>query len=180
MIKIEIDFKITKRLIELFAESTACKFVGDPNNLRGEDWAREELERVADTKMWHGFQRLGIMKIYYGDELAGWAMPRIITPAEYDKLMLPPEVSDIHRIGTIYITPEHRGKGIARTAMQLYTHMRPHQVWLADPDNFGSQHTALSSGLKRTGQIYIGEDKSWKHEPFEGHISSRIIYSLIQ
>lgn len=180
MININIDFKITKRLIELFAESTACKFVGDPNNLRGEEWASEELEKVADTGIWHGFNRLGIMKISYADELVGWAMPRMITPQEYDKLLLPRGVSNIHRIGTIYITPEHRGKGIARTTMQMYTAIRPHQVWLADPENTGSQHTALSCGLKRTGQIYFGEDKSWKHEPFDGYKSSRIIYSLIQ
>lgn len=179
LLKLEIDFNVTEELIELFAESTSDRFIGDPNNIRGTEWAKAELEKVESTGMWHGFRRHGIMKIKYNNVTIGWTMPRAIYPVEYDKLMLPRGVGDIYRIGTIYVTPSHRGKGIAREVMRQYMETYPNQVWLADPDNTGSQKLATSCGLLYSGQIWFAEDGVWSHLPIEGSKSSRYIYSNV-
>lgn len=179
MITLAIDFEITDRLIELFAESTSDQFIGDPNNIRGIEWASAELNKVKETGMWHGFHRLGILKAYIGDELVAWSMPRIITPEEYTKLMLPCGVTDIYRMGTIYVAPEHRGKGIAKEIMMTYMDDRPKQVWLADPANIGSQKTAMACGLQPIGNIWFAEDGIWSHLPLADYTSSRIVYSTV-
>lgn len=177
MISIKIDFDISDKLVQLMADSTACQFIGNPNNLRGIDWANKELETIVNTGEWHGFKRLGILKIFKSGELVGWSMPRIINPQEYDRLLLPHGVADIYRIGTIYISPEYRGQGISKQAMLLYMQLYPKQVWVAAETNIPSQSLAKSVGLTESGRLYIGEVKQWSHIPFDGYVSSNIIYS---
>lgn len=177
MISINIDFNTSDRLAQLFAESTSCQFIGNPDNVRDINWAKKELEDIVKTEEWHGFKRLGILKILHDGELIGWSMPRIINPQEYDKLLLPRGVENIYRIGTIYVTPEYRGKGATKEVMKQYMQMYPRQVWLADPMNISSQKSATAVGLRKTGEIYFGENKQWGHVPFYGYTHSRIIYS---
>ena len=179
MININIDFNTNDRLVELFAESTSCQFIGNPEGVRGLDWAKAELEGIVKTGEWHGFTRLGILKILSEGELIGWSMPRLITPCEYDKLLLPRGVVDIYRAGPIYVTPEHRGKGATKEVMKQYMQMYPKQVWLADPMNISSQKSAIAAGLSKKGELYFGENKRWEHAPFDGYVTSRFVYSTL-
>lgn len=177
---IGIDFGICPRLVELYADSTNCMFVGEADGPYDLAKAEEMLKKYASTKMYGSHERYGFMKIFYGTVLVGFSIPRAITPKEYRAMKLE-EGIEYHRIGTVYIDPKYRGKGIMTAAIAEFRKTYPNIVWACNSLNAASKAAALSAGLKFSHHLYVGKTmEEWQFEPFEGQVKTVNIYSIKQ
>lgn len=166
LIKLAIDFEITPELVKLYAESTHCPFVGEKDGPYCEIRAKFELEKIARSKMYGKFERLGIMKIFWEDELVGFSLPREMVEREHPIFKLP-EGLKYHRIGTVYVGKGHRGKGIMMHTILMFKTMYPNLVWTCDDANISSQKSAVRGGLKFSHLIYFKSREEWSFEPLE-------------
>lgn len=174
-IRLAIDFDVTPELVKLYALSTHCPFVGEKDGPYDEERAASELKRIAETKKYGNCERLGIMKIFQGDTLVGFSLPRVILEKEHKVFKL--DTTDTyHRVGTVFIDPEHRGKGIMKKAINAFIDLYPNVVWTCDEKNIASGNSAVSGGLKFSHLIYFKSREEWSFEPMEDHIRVSNVY----
>lgn len=175
-IRLAIDFEITPELVKLYAESTHCPFVGEKDGPYCEIRAGFELEKIARSKKYANFERLGIMKIYQGDTLVGFSLPRVILEREHAIFKLPPDCT-YYRVGTVYISHEYRGQGIMFFAIKQFVSMYSNVVWTCDNKNIASQKSAVRGGLKFSHLIYFRSRDDWSFEPIEDYARLSHVYS---
>ena len=160
-----VDFGISPRLIKLYADSTHCEWVGEKDGPYDLAKAEEMLNKYASTGIYGNHKRDGFLKIFYGNALVGFAIPRAITKKEHPALKL--DVSkDYYRIGTVYIDPAYRGKGIMRETIKNFLDLHPNMMWSCNALNKASHAAALSGGLKLSHCLYVKDTDTWAFEPF--------------
>ena len=174
-IELVIDFNIPEGLAELYAESSDCEYVGNKDGVLSVEEAATNLMRYAETKKYGAFERLGIMKIYKDDVLVGFSMPRDIKEKEH-KVFLLPEDTQWYRIGTVYIGKAYRGKGIMSGAILKFKEMYPNLLWTCNETNTGSHKSALAGGLTLSHKVYVGKERYWEHQPFDGMIRTDLVF----
>lgn len=172
----QIDFNICPRLIKLYADSSNDMFVGEKDGPYDIVKAEEMLNKYAATKMYGNHHRDGFMKIFYGPVLVGFSFPRVIHPKEHKAFKLEEGVT-YHRIGTVYIDKQYRGKGIMAETIKEFRKQFPNVVWVCNTLNSASKATALKGGLKFSHKLYVKDTENWAFEPFEGMVSVTEIYS---
>lgn len=175
-IRLAIDFDITPELVKLYAESTHCPFVGEKDGPFCEIRAGFELEKIVKHKKFANFERLGIMKIYQGDTLVGFSLPRVVLEREHNIFKLLPNCT-YHRVGTVYVGHAYRGQGIMFSALKQFITMYPNVVWTCDDKNIASQKSAVRGGLKFSHLIYFKSRDEWSFEPMEDHVRVSHVYS---
>ena len=173
---IQIDFAICPRLVQLYADSTHDMFVGEKDGPYDLVKAEEMLKKYASTKMYGNHHRDGFMKIFYGSVLVGWAIPRVIHPKEHKALKLDDNLT-YHRVGTVYIDPKFRGKGIMADVIKEFRKLHHNVVWACNELNKASKKAALNGGLKFSHKLYVKDTENWAFEPFEEMVRVTEIYS---
>lgn len=175
-INIKIDFTLTDDLIELYAHSTGDAFVGEPNGPLTFEQAAKELDRISTIGVYGKYPRLGIMKIYLGKQLVGFSFPRVVLKDEHVWFRLPNNI-DYYRIGTVFIDPHYRGRGIMKTVIKQFIATYGYVVWTCDVNNTGSAKSALSAGLELKHYLYFNKEKNWFFEHNDDCIRSSLVYS---
>ena len=173
---IQIDFAICPRLVQLYADSTHDMFVGEKDGPYDLVKAEERLKKYVSAKMDGSHNRDGFMKIFYGSVLVGWAVPRVVDPKEHKALKLDDNLT-YHRLGTVYIDPKFRGKGIVADAIKEFRKLNPNVVWTCNELNTASKKAALNGGLKFSHKLYVKDTENWAFEPFEEMVWVAEIYS---
>ena len=92
------------------------------------------------------------------------AFPREIADREYRGFQLKYDTGIWYRLGTIFIVPEHRGKGIASEVIKQYTKTYPNLVWMCEAENIVSQKAAVNGGLKHAFNIHFKSNDQWSFE----------------
>lgn len=175
VLQLVIDFDIPKDLADIYAESSTCTYVGNKDGELSVAEAQLKLEQYAATKTYGAFERLGIMKIYVDAVLVGFSMPRVIKVKEHKVFML--EEEEVwYRIGTVYIAKAFRGQGIMRDTIREFKKIYPNLLWTCNEKNRASMYSAAAGGLVHSHNIYVGEDKYWEHQPFEGMIRTDLVF----
>ena len=172
----QIDFGICPRLIKLYADSTNDMFVGEKDGPYDLAKAEEMLKKYAATKTYGNHLRDGFMKIFYGPVLVGFSIPRVIHPKEHKALKLDDSLT-YYRVGTVYIDPKYRGKGIMADVIKEFRKSRTNVVWACNELNTASKKAALNGGLKFSHKLYVKDTENWAFEPFEEMVWVREIYS---
>lgn len=174
-LKLLIDWTIPEGLAEIYAESNSCVFVGKKDRVIDLAAALVILQNCASTKEYDGFERLGIMKIYHGGVVVGFSMPRKIEAKEKIKFKLK-EDDTYHRIGPVYITKAHRGKGIMSKTIQEFQNIVGEMIWTCNELNDVSAKAALSGGLKYSHHIYVTENRQYLFNPFPNQVRVDLVY----
>lgn len=174
-INLVIDFEISEGLAALYAESSTDEFIGNKEGKLTVAEAFAKLQVYAATKTYGAFERMGFMKIYKNDVLVGFSMPREIKEREH-KVFLLEEEEGWYRIGTVYIAKVFRGQGIMRDTIHEFKKIYPNLLWTCNEKNRASMHSAIAGGLVHSHNIYVGEDKYWEHQPFEGMIRTDLVF----
>lgn len=177
-INLVIDFEISEGLAALYAESSTDEFIGNKEGELTVAEAFAKLQVYAATKTYGAFERIGFMKIYKDDVLVGFSMPREIKEREHKVFKLPEGVQ-WHRIGTVYIGKQYRKQGIMRNVIKTFLTMYPNLVWTCNEKNRASMYSAAAGGLHHSHTIYVGEDKYWEHQPFEGMIRTDLVFKSV-
>ena len=153
------DDEIPERLCELYIESRQDNFIGDKST-PSIDEVRTKLQTLTKEGCTN-LERLGIMKILLNNEIIGFAMPRKIAKKEEYYFGVSTDGIDWYRLGTNYITPEHRGNGYMTEVLWRFRRMYPNVVWECTPNNRSSSLVALKNGLLYTHTVYVNKDGSW-------------------
>lgn len=168
-LRLIIDFEIPDRLVGLYAESSTCAYVGNKEGELSIEQAAANLQRYAETKTYGAFERIGFMKIYKGDTLVGFSMPREIKAKE-NAVFLLEEGSQWYRIGTVYIAKQYRRQGIMRETIKEFVKLYPNVLWTCNATNTASYNSALSGGLEYSHSVYVGENRYWEHQEHDNVI----------
>lgn len=175
-VRIEIDFKITRDFVKVYAESLCDQFVGNVNNVYDEEKALTELQTIARTQTYAGHPRHGFLKIYVEDKLVGFSLPRIVQKREYEIFKLL-DILTYHRLGTIYVLKSERNKGYVSKAIQLYEEKHPDLAWTCCETNTASAATALKNGFKLTHKLYYNAKKEASFEKREDTVRTSLMFS---
>ena len=170
-----IYWSIPNGLAEIYAESNSCVFVGKKDKVIDRTEALVILQSCAATKEYDGFERLGIMKIFHENVLVGFSMPRKIEAKEELKFKLK-EDDTYHRIGPVYITKAHRGKGVMSETIREFQNIVGKMIWTCNELNDVSAKAALSGGLKYSHHIYVTENRQYLFNPFPNQVRVDLVY----
>lgn len=178
-VDIRIDFEVTDDLIKLVQQASTCPYLNLFSHTDGVsfDKARLFVEKIASTKKFAKYKRMGFLKIYAQGVLVGFSLPRQICVTEYESLRLP-IVRDYYRVGSIFIAQEHRGHQYAAKATMGFKQTYKRLIWACDSTNISSQKTALNAGLKLSHTLYFNQAKAWSFDPppLNDLMGSREIY----
>ena len=163
MITLQLDFEITPELIGIYQDATKSAFIGYDKPLSLEE-ATQKMHQYASTKRYGKFERLAIMKIWKGDELVGFSLPRKIADFEYRSFKIEDTNLDWYRLGTIYIVDKHRGQGINSKVVELFKDKYLNIVWQCEQENISSSKAALNAGLQYSHHIYFKDSNLWSFD----------------
>lgn len=175
-INLAIDFDVTDDLIELYSHSTGDEFVGEKDGPLDLEQAAAALNKIVLTGLYGKYPRLGIMKIYLGDKLVGFSMPRAVVKDEHEWFKLPTSL-DYYRIGTVFIDPHYRCRGIMKAVIKQFIATYSYVVWTCDVNNTGSAKSALSAGLELKHLLYFNKEKKWFFEHNEDCVRTSLVYA---
>lgn len=163
MITLQLDFEITPELIRIYHEATKSAFIGYDEPLSLEE-ATQKMHQYASTKRYGKFERLAIMKIWKGDELVGFSLPRKIGDFEYRSFKIEDTDLDWYRLGTIYIIDKCRGQGISSKVVELFKDKYPNLIWQCEQENISSCKAAENAGLLYSHHIYFKDSSHWSFD----------------
>ena len=175
-ISIQLDFEVTPTLAELYMQSTQCSFIGYKVPLTLEE-ATQKLNQYSQTKRYGKFERLAIMKIWEGDTLIGFSLPRAIMEIEYRAFKIENSNKDWYRIGTIFIGDQYRGKGVTSKVVKLFKERYPNLIWQCEEGNIGSAKAAEKAGLDYSHHIYFKDSTFWSFDKDEEFTNSYMVFS---
>ncbi len=174
-IKIQMDFEISPELVELYRQSTHSAFIGYDTPLTLAE-AAEKIHQYASTKHYGKFERIAIMKIWQGDVLVGFSLPRLILQREYEGFKIEDTGQDWYRTGTIYVTDSYRGKGIVAKAVHLLRQQYPNLIWGCKDENLSSKRAAEKAGFKYSHHVYFKADKQWSFSEEDDSLYGYVIF----
>ena len=162
-IKLQMDFEIPEDLIGVYQRSSTDLFIGYDAPLSMTE-AKKALERYQRTKLFGGVERLCIMKIYKGETLIGFSLPRIVKESEYKGMKIE-SGTDWYRLGTIFIDKPYRGKGVITEVVKLFQEIYPNICWQCEIANKVSFNSAIKAGFKFSHYLWFNNEGSqWSFE----------------
>lgn len=167
LVEIQMDFSIPHRLIEIYRKSTEETILGYDEPLSWEE-AEAKLSQYASTRMYGKFERTSILKIWYGDVLVGYSFPRAIEQREYRGLKIDEDdTRQWNRLGSIYIHPQYRGRGIIQEVIRQFGVKYPNLIWQCKSHNEASFKSAQKAGFVYSHSLYFLTDSTWSFEKDE-------------
>ena len=160
-VSIRFDKNINhKEFLQVVSRSFVDKFVGWPDEFDRPPSVKKVKKILGRWETWK--HHIGWMKIYARGVLVGYAMPFEVRDSHKEWLKLDGDEA-WYRLGVIYIHPDHRGKGYASQAAQLFQKMYPRMVYTPRIDNEASRLVATRAlGLMFSHLLY-------QHKHVEGN-----------